>query len=224
MNKLGAHEVMELHEVLNNAISGLNTLKLFRPHAKDQQLQAMLDRHTQAMTMEYNHMVEFATRQGASQAVPARRMNAGMGNVGTATNLASMNAGMGTASNMAPMNTPNPSFQPTYGLRNPETMAPAGTANEIDDADVALCVVGCHKHSASLKMKAALEMADPTLRRMMQHGANACADMAYEGFQYANQKGYYQVPTLQDTTTATYLQAYGSAPMDQMPQPGMPLL
>lgn len=192
MNSLGAHEVLELHEVLNDAIHGLNTLNLYRPHAQDQMLQAMMDRHIQVLTMEYNNMIQLANQQGAGQAVPAKRMGAGL-----------------TANNI------NQTFQPTYGLRNPQTQAPAGSAQEIDDADVVLCIVNCHKQTASLKMKAALEMADPTLRRVIQQGANMSADMAYEGFQFANQRGYYQVPTLKDTTQNNYLQSYGMTPTQQ---------
>ncbi|QYR22059.1 spore coat protein [Paenibacillus sp. sptzw28] len=195
MNTLGAHEVLELHEVLSDAIHGLNTMKLYRPYARDQQLQAMMDRHINALTMEYNNMVQIANQQGAAQAIPARRTNVGV--------------------------TMNRSFQPEYGLRNPQTQAPAMSSEEIDDVDVTICVVNCHKQTASLKMKAALEMANPTLRGMMQAAANSSADMAYEGFQYANHKGYYQVPTLKDTTTNTFMNSYGTAPMTQMNQPGM---
>ncbi|XEC93019.1 spore coat protein [Paenibacillus tarimensis] len=202
MNSLGAHEVLELHEVLNDAIHGLNTLKLFRPHAQDQMLQSMMDRHIQALTMEYNNMVQMANQQGAGQAVPARRIN----------------IGMNAANNM------NQTFQPSYGLRNPQTQAPARTAQEVGDVDVALCVVNCHKQTASLKMKAALEMANPNLRMVMQQGANASADMAYEGFQFANQRGYYQVPTLKDTTQNNYLQSYGTVQTQQTPQTDMPLI
>lgn len=199
MNSLGAHEVLELHEVLSDAIHGLNTLNLFRPHAQDQMLQGLMDRHIQVLTMEYNNLIQLANQQGAGQAVPARRMSAGMN----------------------PANHMNQSFQPSYGLRNPQTQAPANSAQEIDDVDVSLCIVNCHKQTAALKMKAALEMADPTLRRVMQQGALASAEMAYEGFQFANQKGYYQVPTLKDTTQNTYLQSYGMA---QTQHTGIPMV
>ncbi|GIQ71139.1 spore coat protein [Xylanibacillus composti] len=194
MNTLGAHEVLELHEVLNDAIHGLNTMRLYRPYAQDQQLQAMMDRQINAMVMEYNHMVQTAHQQGGSQAVPARR-------------------------GQMQMQMPQ-SFQPTYGLRNPQTQMPAGSVEEIDDVDVTICLVNCHKQTAGLKMKATLEMANPALRQMMQTAANSSADMAYESFQYANHKGYYQVPTLKDTTANTFMHAYGTAQQAPMHQHG----
>ncbi|AWB43000.1 spore coat protein [Paenibacillus sp. CAA11] len=190
MNTLGAHEVLELHEVLNETIQGLNTLQLYRPFAREGQLQTMINNHFNACTMEYNNMVQLAHSLGASQAMP-QRMQKNMVNVRPfATN----------------------SFQPMYGLHQPQTQAPVQNTDQIDDADVALCLVGCHKQSANMKMKATLEMAHPVLRQTMQAAANKAADMAYEAFQYANQKGYYQVPTLKDTTMNTYIHAYGTTP------------
>ncbi|CAM4438159.1 spore coat protein [Paenibacillus tarimensis] len=188
MNTLGAHEALELHEIMNDAIHGLNTMKLYRPYAQDQQLQAMMDRHMHMLTVEYNNLVQMAHHQGAGQAVPNRRAKmSGMMNI-------------------------NQGYSPTYGLRNPQTQTPASTSEEIDDVDVAVCIINCHKQTAALKMRAALEMANPALRQMIQTAANNSADMAYEGFQYANQRGYYQVPTLKDTTADTFLHSYGTAP------------
>ncbi|WP_251032586.1 spore coat protein [Mesobacillus foraminis] len=192
--QLGAHEALELHEVLNDAIHGLNTMKLYRPHVKDQNLLSMMDRHMNTCMMEYNNMVAMANQHGASQAVPVRHSISNSG------------------------------FQPTYGLHNPQTQTPAVNVGEIGDQDAAIYLINSHKQTASLKMKAALEMAHPTLRRIMQQAANTSADMAYEGFQYANQKGYYQVPTLKDTTQDTFLDAYGTTPMMNANQGGTPLM
>ncbi|WP_166246302.1 spore coat protein [Paenibacillus turpanensis] len=181
--QLGAHEVLELHEVLSDAIHGINTLKLYRPHAHDRELQAMTDRHLNSLMIEYNQMVGLANHHGAIQAIPSRR-------------------------GALMMNQSDAGFQPKYGLRNPQPVSPAETVNDITDEDVATCLVNCHKQTAALKMKATMEMAHPQLRHMMQTAANASADMAYEAFQYANQRGMYQVPTLKDTTMNTFMSAY----------------
>ncbi|HZG70961.1 MAG TPA: spore coat protein [Chondromyces sp.] len=187
---LGAHEVLELHEVLNDAIHGLNTLRLYRPYAKDPQLQAMMDQHMNALNMEYNNLIQHITHERASQVISERHFAKNRG------------------------------FHPTYGLRDPQTQTPASSTDDIDDMDVTTCLISCHKQTAGLKMKAALEMANPTLRRAIQHGANMSADMAYQAFQYANHKGYYQVPTFKDKTQENFMQSYGSAPMTQMNMPG----
>jgi spore coat protein CotF len=187
---LGAHEALELHEVLNEAINGLNTMRLYRQYAKDPSLQNMMDMHINAASMEYNSLIQLTSQQGGMNMVSPRQMARTQG------------------------------FQPTYGLRNPETQAPANSPEDIDDMDVTISLLSCHKTGATIKMKAALEMANPTLRRAMQLGANSCADMAYEAFQYANQKGYYQVPTLKDTTQETYMQSYTTTmPMMQQQNP-----
>jgi hypothetical protein len=60
-------------------------------------------------------------------------------------------------------------------------------------------------------MQAAVECADPELRRMLVKGATNCSEQAYELFQLMNQKGWYQVPTLQPNTTQTMTSMYQPA-------------
>lgn len=206
MNKtLGAHEVLDLHEILSDCINGLNTMQLYRPYAKDPQLQSMMNNHMQMMTMEYNNLVQTAHKLGGSEAMPVRGQK-------------HLTQG-GMQMNQGGMQM-NQNFQPMYGLHQPQTQTPNASYDQVDDADVAQYMLSCHKHSASMKMKATLEMAHPVLRQMMMTGANRAADMAYECFQYANQKGYYQIPTLKDQTMNTFLDAYGTATQmgNQMPQ------
>jgi spore coat protein CotF len=68
----GAHEVMEIHEVLTDTIDGINQFQLYRPHVKDQQLLSILDKQLQFMTQEYNNMVNAVSNRGMSSAVPYR--------------------------------------------------------------------------------------------------------------------------------------------------------
>ncbi|MCM3703276.1 spore coat protein [Paenibacillus macerans] len=217
MNKLGAHEVMEVHEILSNEICGLNAMMLYRPYVKDQQLQMMMNHQMQACTMDYNQLVQLAQQTGASQAVPAR----GQKTMANASGMMATSGGTMGAHETMPTYA-SASYQPMYGLRQPETQTPAHSTDQLDDADVALALLNCHKQSAALKMKAALEMANPALRHFVQASAGRCADMAYECFQYANQKGYYQVPTLQENTTDTFVHAYGTvSPGNPQPSGGM---
>ncbi|RXT15352.1 spore coat protein [Ammoniphilus sp. CFH 90114] len=182
----GAHEVMEMHEVLTDAIDGINQFQLYRPHATDQQLVQMIDRHLQFMLSEYNLMVQTLNQKGMNQAVPYR----------------------------APRN-----VSPTYGLDNPSTQAPNMSIQNMDDRDVASGMLGCYKASAVFKMNAALECADPQLRRTLQQGAVNCSEMAYEVWQYMNEKGYYQIPTMKEMTTNTMINTYTQGgPMNQMGQ------
>ncbi|BCJ87196.1 spore coat protein [Effusibacillus dendaii] len=173
--RFGAHETMELHEVLNEMINANNVMHLYREHIKDPQLHQMLDRQLNFMTQEYNNLLQVANQRGMTQAVPYRAMK-----------------------NMSPQ----------MGLRNPETRTPVGV-DQLDDRDIAFGMLSCHKASACRQMMAALEFADPQLRRMIQQGAINCSEQAYEVFQYMNQKGWYQVPTMQENTTHTLMHAYG---------------
>ena len=95
-----------------------------------------------------------------------------------------------------------------YGLRSPSDVVPHHGAGRLDDRDVASGMMGCAKSSAVLRMNAALECADPTLRNMMIQGAISSAEQAYESFSYMNQRGMYQVPTMQSRTQATLMHTY----------------
>lgn len=181
---LGAHEVMEIHEVLTDTIDGINQFQLYRPFIRDQQLGMILDRQLQFMNQEYNNMVQAVSQRGMNQ---------------------------GTAYRVPKQITP------VYGLNNPAPQSPNFRPDQMDDRDVASGMLGCHKASASMKMTAALECADPALRRMVQQGAINCAEQAYEVWQYMNQKGYYQVPTMKEMTTNTVINTYAPAASGPVP-------
>lgn len=95
----------------------------------------------------------------------------------------------------------NPSIK--YGLRNPSPVSPQENARRLNDRDVASALMGVAKCGSEKKMRAALECADPHLRHMIMQGAVSCAEQAYETFAYMNQKGMYQVPTMQQRTQNT---------------------
>ena len=95
-----------------------------------------------------------------------------------------------------------------YGLRNPSQVAPLESTGRLTDRDVASIMLNMHKCSSSCKMMAALECADAQLRHMMMQGAMSCCEKAYEIFTYMNQKGMYQVPTLQDKTQMNFMNTF----------------
>lgn len=75
----GAHEVLDVHEVLSAGIGALNTFIFLRPHVQDQELLNILDRQYAFMLDEYNITVEcFKTGQDPSH--PTRSYKMQMGN------------------------------------------------------------------------------------------------------------------------------------------------
>jgi spore coat protein CotF len=182
--RFGAHETIEVHEILNGAIDVINRFQLYRPHVQDGELQLMLDRQMQFAISEYNTMVQLLQGKGMGHAVPYQ----------------------------GPKN-----VTPVYGLRNPQPYGPQASAQQLDDRDVAVGMLCAHKSSAVHKMTAALECADPNIRRMLQQSAVNCAEQAYEVWQYMNQRGYYQVPTMMDMTTQTMIRSFAETP-NQQPQ------
>jgi len=182
--KLGAHEVMQAHEVLTDIIDGINQFELYRPHVKDQQLMQILDNQVNHMYGSYQNLVNYLHNQGMGSAVPYR--------IPRTQNV-------------------------KYGLRQPSPVEPNASINYMDDRDVASGMMGCAKASALVCTAAALECADPNLRNMITNCCVSSINQAYELFQYMNQRGMYQVPTLPDKTTQTMLNTYqaGSPPQFQ---------
>ena len=75
----GAHEVMDVHEVLSASIGALNSFIFLRPHVQDQELLNILDRQYAFMLDEYNITAEcFKTGQDPSH--PTRTYKMQMGN------------------------------------------------------------------------------------------------------------------------------------------------
>ncbi|MFC4078130.1 spore coat protein [Salinithrix halophila] len=188
--KMGAHEIMEAHEVLTDTIDGINQFQLYRPHVKDPQLGQILDRQLQYMIQEYDQMVTMINQQGGPITVRQPRQ---------------LQPGSWQPTETAAQT------QPTYGLDNPQTQSPNTSMEQMDDRDVASGMLGCAKASAVMRMHASLECVDPTLRQVMVQGAVSCSQQAYETFQYMNQKGYYQVPTMEERTMNTVLNTYQPA-------------
>lgn len=69
---LGAHEVMELHEVLSDTVTGINTVQLYSEHCKDPQLKSIVNKQLDFMTNEYNNMASAASQAGFQEAIPYR--------------------------------------------------------------------------------------------------------------------------------------------------------
>lgn len=101
-----------------------------------------------------------------------------------------------------------------YGLRQPSPVEPNASQNQMDERDVACGVIGSIKSCAVSCTTAALESVDPILRNIITNCAVSCINQAYEVFQWMNQRGMYQIPTLADQTTQTIINSYqmGSQP------------
>jgi spore coat protein CotF len=177
----GAHETMEVHEILDEKINLINHLNLYAGFVRDANLRQMLDRQLQDAVRSYDRLVGYTHDYAASnQTLPPYA---------------------------APQLEPN---QIQYGLRQPMDRMPQMQGG-LDDRQIAAALLSCHKNMAKNQMAKALECADPNLRQMLIDGAVSCANQAYEVFYYLNRQGVYQVPTMNDHTAKTFLHAYQPA-------------
>ncbi len=174
----GAHETMEVHEILNEKINLITHFSLYAEDCQNQQLRQLLDRHLQTAKQSYNQLVAYthdysaAGNQSQAYSMPNIQLN-----------------------------------QIQYGLDNPKSQMPQ-TGSKLNDQQIAWAMLSCHKNSAKNHMIALLESADPNVRQMLMNGAITCANQAYEVFALMNQQGQYQVPTMQDHTAKTFLHSY----------------
>jgi spore coat protein CotF len=181
----GAHETMEVHEILNEKINLINHFALYMNICQDPELRSMIDRHLRTALDSYNQLVAYTHDYSAAQNL---NQPYGMPDV-------------------------NPQ-QVAYGLSNPPSVAP-GTHGQLSDTQIASAVLCAHKNSAKNHMIASLEIADPNLRQMLVNGAVACSNQAYEVFLFMNERGIYQVPRMNDQTAKTFLHSYQQAAEQQ---------
>jgi spore coat protein CotF len=176
--KFGAHEVLEVSEILTEKMCMINHLALYEQEAQDEQLRSMIRRQMDAAIQAYDQMVaythDFSARQGMQQPYPQPDANL---------------------------------ERLKYGLRNPQQVVPQRTGR-FNDMMIQTSLLTMHKMSAVSHIHRGAEVADPSLRQMFLNGAIACYNQAYEVFLYMNQQGMYQMPTLQETTAKTLLNTY----------------
>ncbi len=67
---LGAHEVLDLHEVLLAEIDAINMMQLVRAHVQDLQLASIMDKQLDFMVHGYNTLVSVASQSGMQRLIP----------------------------------------------------------------------------------------------------------------------------------------------------------
>jgi spore coat protein CotF len=174
----GAHESMEVHEVLAEKMNMISHFNLYAMQTKNPELKNMIMRHQQEEINSYDAIVTYTHDYTQFNPIPPNT----------------------SVSNIKP-------DQIQYGLDNPTMLAPETNAT-LNDYEVASAMLLCHKNAAANGVKAALEIADPNLRQMLTNSAMNCVNQAYEVFLFMNQQGLYQVPTIKDHTAKTYLHSY----------------
>lgn len=101
------------------------------------------------------------------------------------------------------------SNQVTYGIQPSQPKTPAQSLNDINDECVSNFMLGHLKAAASSFTVAALETANPVLRRVLADSVPNLIEMAYEIFLYQNKHQYYQLPQLAPQDMQAMTHTYG---------------
>jgi spore coat protein CotF len=177
----GAHETMEMHEILMEKINMITHFNLYVKEAKNPQLLDMIIRHQQEEIRSYNEIVDYTRGNHQFSPIPPNTEIRGINHQ-----------------------------QIQYGLNNPPQFMPQSDS-ALNDREIATAMLIGHKNGARNCTWATLECADPNLRRMMLNCAATCTHQAYEVFLFMNEKGVYQVPTLNNQAAETILRSYQPA-------------
>lgn len=174
----GAHETMEVHEILNEKINLINHFALYAEQVKEPRLQQMINRHLQSAINGYDQLVAYTHNY----------------------NIDSHLTPTSSKFDVQPQ-------QIQYGLHNPGQVSPLMNGS-FTDIQIVYALLSFHKNSAKNQLASSLECADPNVRQMLIHEATICANQAYEVFLFMNELGQYQVPTMPDQTAKTFLHTY----------------
>jgi spore coat protein CotF len=174
----GAHETMEVHEILMEKMNVITHFNLYAKETKNQRLLDMIIRHQQEEIRSYDELVNYTHDYNRFAPIPPNTPITGVG-----------------------------PKQIQYGLKNPPQFAPQSDA-VLSDWEIAVAMLLCHKNAARNSAWASLECADPNLRRLLLNCAANCGNQAYEVFLFLNEQGLYQVPMLNSHTAKTLLHRY----------------
>lgn len=178
----GAHETVEVHEILNEKMNMIAHFSLYAEQVQSPQIRDLIQHHLQTAMQQYDQLVAYTHDYSAANRSEGNRAGSYQ---------------MGGAS----------PEQIMYGLRQPAPVAPQ-MQGRLNDQQILSAVLCCHKNSAKNGMSASLECADPNVRQMLLNGAVTANQNAYDTFLLMNQLGQYQVPTMQDHTAKTFLHAF----------------
>ncbi|MBT2755692.1 spore coat protein [Mesobacillus foraminis] len=174
----GAHETMEVHEILTEKLNMISHFNLYASQTKNPELRKMITRHQQEEIKSYDAIVAYTHDYTQFTPVPPNT----------------------SVNQVMPDDI-------KYGLNNPSMLAPETNA-VLNDYEVASAMLIAHKNGAMNGVRASLEIADPNLRQMLVNGAFNCINQAYEVFLFMNQQGMYQIPQIKDHTAKTFLHSF----------------
>lgn len=114
----GAHETMEVHEILMEKINAITHFNLYAKETQNPQLQDMIARHQQEEILSYNEIVAYIRENKGFSPIPPNTDIKGVSEQ-----------------------------QIQYGLNKPPQFAPQSDAS-LSDEEIAIAMLLCHKNGA----------------------------------------------------------------------------
>jgi spore coat protein CotF len=108
----------------------------------------------------------------------------------------------------------------TYGMKQSSPSKPMQSIDQISDSKIAGHMLGLIKSSSTMLSKAALEVTNPVVRRVIADSVPNHIEMAYEIFLYQNKQHNYQVPQFSQQEMTQMTTGYTTMNQPQMPGQG----
>ncbi len=173
-----AHEFLETNELLRKLTADIELHAFCSNATNDPELKNILQRHIKGMDQTYHQAIQLLQNKGANM-----RATAGYNQ--------------------------HSQHHPHVGMQNP-TMIPAPNtqANRLSDFTMGTIILNSHKAGSMFGMLWANECVDPDVRSLHVMSANNCQQMAYEIWQFMNNRGYYEAPMMPANQVTMMNQTY----------------
>jgi len=182
--RIGTQESMEMHEVLNESVCMIEHYAMYLNLCQDPELRRILERQQRHMIDSYNANVNLSQSQGIDITGISRAV------IGTQTGGTTMGG------------------RQEYGMQQVPPSVTSPEATSLNDRAIATGAMIFHKCGAVRSTNAAFICTEPQLRNFLSTASKSCVEMAFELFQYMNQKGWYPARMMQQHTMTQAQQTY----------------
>lgn len=182
--RLGTQELMEMNEALNESVCMIEHYAIYLNHCQDPELRRILERQQRHMIDSYNAKVNLSQSRGIDITGISRSA------MGTRTAGTTMEGRV------------------EHGMQHVPPAVTSPGAASLNDRAIATGAIVFHKCGAIRSTNAAFVCTDQQLRNFLATSAKSCVEMAFEMFQYMNQKGWYPASMMQQPAMTQTQQTY----------------
>lgn len=207
MIKHGLKETLEMYEIMNNDACMIDHFSDYIMHCQDSTLRSILENQRRHLMDNYQRKASVMQSHGMDTSrlprVQTGSMQVGMNQGVSQTAQTGLGAQMGNnlqqayAGGQGNYGVSYAKNSPHYtGYGNQQQQVGQASGRIMNDSTIATGALTFHKYGATRSAQAALECTEPHLRNLLTTASKTCSDMAFEVFNYMEQRGMYSTPVM----------------------------